>query len=69
MTQKTIGRREFLLKMGGGVLIPRDSFILLLLRASCTLRFWKRFNYQTSKTANSVGDRNHAQKPGTVHCC
>lgn len=44
-----------------GILIPKDSFILLLLSASCTLRFWKRLTSRL-KRQPTLGDRNHTQK-------
>lgn len=51
-----------------GIFSPERFSTLLLLSARCSLRFWERFNWQTSRTANSVGDRTIFKKPGSGHC-
>lgn len=61
-------RTKFLLKIGG-ILIPRDSFILLLLSDSYTLRFWKRLTSRLQRQPTLLVTETILKKPGTVHRC
>lgn len=61
-------RTKFLLKIGG-ILIPRDSFILLLLSASYTLRFWKRLTSRLQRQPTLLVTETILKKPGTVYRC